>query len=107
MAALGRQHSATNGCFREAKLQRQLSGDELEETSVASRPEADIGFGEKRSLDVPVQRRRGVCSAATIREHFTIAALRHCSLVASQQGANQNEASRGHRLALMPGSVQP
>jgi hypothetical protein len=34
-AALGRQHSATNGCFREAKLQRQLSGDELEETSVA------------------------------------------------------------------------
>jgi len=35
MAATGRQHSATNGCFWEAKLQRQLSGDELEETSVA------------------------------------------------------------------------
>ena len=35
MTAPGRQHSATNGCFREAKLQRQLSGDELEETSVA------------------------------------------------------------------------
>ncbi len=34
-AGMGRQHSATNGCFREAKTQRQRSDDELEETSVA------------------------------------------------------------------------
>jgi len=32
MAGFLRQHSATNGCFWEAKLQRQLSSDDLEET---------------------------------------------------------------------------
>jgi hypothetical protein len=36
--ATGRQHSATNGCFRELKKQRPLFGDELEEMSFASRP---------------------------------------------------------------------
>ena len=39
-AATGRQHSATNGCFREVKNQRPLFGDELEEMSVAFRPSA-------------------------------------------------------------------
>lgn len=34
-AAQGRQHSAAKGRFREGKLQRPLSGDELEEMSVA------------------------------------------------------------------------
>jgi hypothetical protein len=38
VTAFGRQNAATNDRFREAKLRRPLSGDELEETSVASRP---------------------------------------------------------------------
>src|SRR5574337_397722 len=37
-AGEGRQHSAPNGRLREAKLQRLLSGDELEQMSVAPRP---------------------------------------------------------------------
>ena len=37
-AALGRQHSAAIGCFRQVKPQRPVSGDELDETSVASGP---------------------------------------------------------------------
>ena len=36
------QHSATNGCFREVKNQRPLFGDELEEMSVAFRPDAAV-----------------------------------------------------------------
>jgi hypothetical protein len=47
-AALGRQHSATNGCFREVKNQRPLFGDELEEMSVAFRPNPDL---EQAQLD--------------------------------------------------------
>jgi hypothetical protein len=35
---MGRQHSVTNGCFGEAKLQRPLSGSELEKWAVVSRP---------------------------------------------------------------------
>lgn len=48
---MGRQYSATNGCFREVKLQRPLSGDELEETSVAYRPSAAIELWGKQSLN--------------------------------------------------------
>jgi hypothetical protein len=38
MTAEGRLHSVTKGCFREAKLQRRLYGDELGEGKFASRP---------------------------------------------------------------------
>ena len=50
MPGLGRQHSATNGCFREVKNQRPLFGDELEEMSVAFRPLADVASVKNRSL---------------------------------------------------------
>jgi hypothetical protein len=36
--SLGRLHSVKKGCFREAKLQRRLYGDELGEGKFASRP---------------------------------------------------------------------
>ena len=51
MTAVGRQHSATNGCFLEVKNQRPLFGDELEEMSVASRPSAAIELWGKQSLN--------------------------------------------------------
>jgi hypothetical protein len=38
MAAMARQNSVTNGCFGEAKLQRPLSGSEVEKWAVVSRP---------------------------------------------------------------------
>ena len=47
---MGRQHSATNGCFREVKNQRPLFGDELEEMSVASRPRPGIQTSPKPPL---------------------------------------------------------
>lgn len=52
-----RQHSATNGCIQEAKRHRQLSGDELEETSVASRPGAEVGQArvDRLKADAPNQ----------------------------------------------------
>lgn len=43
-AGVGRDDSSTNGSLREARLQRQLSGDEIEEASVAARPN---GAGQK------------------------------------------------------------
>ena len=52
MTATGRQHSATNGCFREVKNQRPLFGDELEEMSVAFRPTAVI----EASAKLPISR---------------------------------------------------
>ena len=51
MAAVGRQHSATNGCFREVKNQRPLFGDELEEMSVAFRPRAAVELLGKLSFN--------------------------------------------------------
>jgi len=44
MTATGRQHSVANGCFREAKLQRRLFGDELEKVAVLSRPKAEVAI---------------------------------------------------------------
>ena len=38
MAAVGRNDSLATGSYREANLQRQLSGDEPEASSVATRP---------------------------------------------------------------------
>ena len=49
---MGRQHSATNGCFREVKNQRPLFGDELEEMSVASRPGAVVELSEELPFNV-------------------------------------------------------
>lgn len=40
-AAEGRQHSVINGRLREAKLHWPLSGDELDERTVVSRPNPD------------------------------------------------------------------
>lgn len=37
-SALGRDHSSASSSFREANLERRLSGDEFEEASVATRP---------------------------------------------------------------------
>lgn len=52
MPGLGRQHSATNGCFLEVKNQRPLFGEELEEMSVASRPVVAVEFLGKLSFKV-------------------------------------------------------
>lgn len=51
---MGRQHSATNGCFREVKNQRPLFGDELEEMSVAFRPRPGIRTSPKPPLSTGV-----------------------------------------------------
>ncbi len=40
MTAMGRNDSPASGSFREANLQRRLSGGEFEELSVATRPVA-------------------------------------------------------------------
>ena len=57
MSLTGRQHSATNGCFREVKNQRPLFGDELEEMSVAFRPRAAVELLGKLSFNVLAQGR--------------------------------------------------
>jgi len=42
MTSVGRNDSLANGWFREANLQRQLSGDETGDVSVATRPHPDL-----------------------------------------------------------------
>ena len=41
MSGVGRNDSPASGSFREANLQRRLSGGESEELSVATRPKPD------------------------------------------------------------------
>ena len=41
---MGWRHSATIRCYREVKNQRPLFGDELEEMSVAFRPNPAVGL---------------------------------------------------------------
>ncbi len=43
-----------NGCFREAKFQRPLSGSELEQLAGVSRPKAALELTPNRSLTQPV-----------------------------------------------------
>ena len=50
MTATGRLHSMASGSFRDAKLERPVSGAELRRLLVASRPVAVIGARVKRSL---------------------------------------------------------
>ena len=52
MSFSGRQHSMTNGCFQEAKLQGQLYGDESEKLLVESRPKADVAYRGKLTLNL-------------------------------------------------------
>ena len=42
LTATGRNDSPASGSFREANLQRRLSGGEFEELSVATRPTRDV-----------------------------------------------------------------
>ena len=51
MSPLGRNDSPASGSFREANLQRRLSGGEFEELSVATRPSAAIELWGKQSLN--------------------------------------------------------
>lgn len=46
MAAEGRLHSVAKDCFREAKLHRQLYGDELGGGKFASRPKAEVAVSQ-------------------------------------------------------------
>ena len=49
-SALGRNDSPSSGSFREANLQRRLSGGESEELSVATRPKPGIRTSPKPPL---------------------------------------------------------
>lgn len=51
LAGPGRDHSSASSSFREANLERRLSGDEFEEASVATRPNAVIGRLKGRKAD--------------------------------------------------------
>jgi len=52
MTAMGRNDSPASGSFREANLQRRLSGGEFEELSVATRPRAAVELLGKLSFNV-------------------------------------------------------
>jgi hypothetical protein len=61
MTGLGRYDSLTTGSFREAKLQRRLSGDEPAEAIVVSRPLCIVRSYEyelKRSMPTPLRKGR-------------------------------------------------
>lgn len=52
MTALGRLHSMASGSFRDAKLERPVSGAELRRLLVASRPVAAVELFGKLSFNV-------------------------------------------------------
>ena len=56
MTAKGRLHSMASGSFRDAKLERPVSGAELRRLLVASRPGAAIELRGKLSLNARLQR---------------------------------------------------
>ena len=64
--ALGRLHSMASGSFRDAKLERPVSGAELRRLLVASRPRAAVELLGKLSFNAKLSRgrpRRGLTSA--------------------------------------------
>jgi hypothetical protein len=54
--SLGSKDSVANRCFRESKLQRPLSGDELEALAVVTRPEGDCQYLGKQTFNDEAQR---------------------------------------------------
>ena len=56
-AGLGRLHSMASGSFRDAKLERPVSGAELRRLLVASRPVAVIELREELSFNVSLEGR--------------------------------------------------
>ena len=104
---MGRQHSATNGCFREVKNQRPLFGDELEEMSVASRPRPDGRRNE--GAMTPSQAKppfeRQVCRMA---ERGPLAdGIRLGNLGQKQRASSQGEAAGCSAMMAMPTSATP
>lgn len=60
-ATTGRLHSMASGSFRDAKLERPVSGAELRRLLVASRPKAEIGRLGKRTFNVEAETRAAAC----------------------------------------------
>ena len=60
VTARGRLHSMASGSFRDAKLERPVSGAELRRLLVASRPYAAVELSGELSFNVQAQ---GRCSA--------------------------------------------
>ena len=56
MAPWGRLHSMASGSFRDAKLERPVSGAELRRLLVASRPKAALWDTGKRSINAQISR---------------------------------------------------
>ena len=55
MTATGRLHSMASGSFRDAKLERPVSGAELRRLLVASRPVAAVELSGKLSFNAAAQ----------------------------------------------------
>jgi len=70
-----RLHSATNGSFREANLQRQLSGDETGDVSVATRPKPVLRVSPKRT-DLQLRDFRISLLQASTKQPFVISGSR-------------------------------
>ena len=54
-AGMGRLHSMASGSFRDAKLERPVSGAELRRSLVASRPVAVIGSIDRPTAGIGVE----------------------------------------------------